>query len=46
MAPDVARPAGSPAYQVWAAPILLVLIGAAGVTYLVLARPQRKLPGR
>jgi amino acid transporter len=39
-------PPGAPAYQVWAAPILLAVIGAAGGTYLVLARPQRKLPGR
>ncbi len=39
-------PPGAPAYQVWAAPILLAVIGTAGVAYLVLARPQRKLPGR
>ncbi len=39
-------PPGAPAYQVWAAPILLALIGAAGVTYLLVARPQRKLPTR
>ena len=39
-------PPDAPAYQVWAAPILLAVIGAAGLTYLVLARPQRKLPGR
>jgi hypothetical protein len=39
-------PPAAPAYQVWAAPILLVLIGTAGVAYLVLARPQRKLSGR
>jgi amino acid transporter len=38
-------PVGAPAYQVWAAPILLAVIGAAGITYLVAARPQRKLPG-
>ena len=39
-------PPGAPWYQVWAAPILLGVIGTAGVTYLLLARPQRKLPGR
>jgi amino acid transporter len=39
-------PPGAPAYQVWAAPILLGVIGAAGGTYLLLARPQRKLLGR
>ena len=37
-------PPGAPAYQVWAAPILLAVIGAAGGAYLLLARPQRKLP--
>jgi hypothetical protein len=39
-------PPGAPAYQVWAAPILLAVIGTAGVAYLVLAKPQRKLRGR
>ena len=38
-------PPGAPAYQVWAAPIVLAVIGAAGAAYLLLARPQRKLPG-
>lgn len=36
-------PPGAPAYQVWAAVIVLAVIGAAGVIYLVVARPQRKL---
>jgi hypothetical protein len=36
-------PPGAPVYQVWAAPILLAVIGAAGVTYLVVRRPQRRL---
>ena len=39
-------PPGAPVYQVWAAPIVLAVIGTVGVTYLILARPQRKLPGR
>jgi len=36
-------PPGAPAYQVWAAPIVLAVIGAAGLVYLLVARPQRKL---
>ena len=36
-------PLGAPAYQVWAAPLVLALIGAVGVAYLLLARPQRRL---
>ncbi len=35
-----------PAYQVWAAPIVLAVIGGAGVSYLVAAKPQRKLAAR
>ena len=33
-------PPGAPFYQVWAAPIVLGIIGLAGVAYLVLARPH------
>ena len=36
-------PLGAPVYQVWAAPLVLALIGAVGVGYLLLARPQRRL---
>ena len=36
-------PVGAPWYQVWAAPFVLALIGAAGLAYLVAAKPQRKL---
>jgi hypothetical protein len=36
-------PPGAPLYQVWAAPILLAVIGVVGLTYLALARPQRRL---
>ena len=36
-------PPGAPAYQVWAAPILLAVIAVAGLTYLVVARPHRRL---
>jgi amino acid transporter len=36
-------PLGAPVYQVWAAPLVLGLIAVAGVAYLVLARPQRRL---
>jgi amino acid transporter len=35
-------PLGAPVYQVWAAPLVLALIGAVGVAYLLLARPQRR----
>jgi hypothetical protein len=34
-------PAGAPAYQVWAAPLVLALIAAVGLAYLQLAKPQR-----
>jgi amino acid transporter len=36
-------PAHAPAYQVWAAPIVLALIAVVGLTYLVVARPHRRL---
>jgi amino acid transporter len=36
-------PPGAPAYQVWAAPIVLALIGVAGLSYLVIAKPHRRL---
>jgi amino acid transporter len=35
-------PPGAPVYQVWAAPILLALIGVVGLTYLGVARPHRR----
>ncbi|HEX8123422.1 MAG TPA: amino acid permease [Solirubrobacteraceae bacterium] len=35
-------PPGAPLYQVWAAPIVLALIGATGLAYLLVARPQRR----
>jgi hypothetical protein len=34
-------PPGAPAYQVWAAPIVLTAIGAAGLLYMLAARPHR-----
>jgi amino acid transporter len=34
-------PPGAPVYQVWAAPIVLAAIGAAGLLYLCVARPHR-----
>jgi amino acid transporter len=36
-------PPGAPAYQVWAAPLVLAVIAAVGTAYLVIAKPQRKL---
>jgi amino acid transporter len=39
-------PPDAPAYQVWAAVIVLVLIGTVGAAYLVIAKPQRRLPNR
>ena len=39
-------PPGAPGYQVWAAPIVLAVIAVAGLGYLVLARPQRRVPRR
>jgi amino acid transporter len=36
-------PAGAPWYQVWAAPLVLALIAVVGVTYLLVAKPQRRL---
>jgi amino acid transporter len=37
-------PPGAPAYQVWAAPIVLAAITLAGAAYLVLARPHLRNP--
>ena len=39
-------PPGAPAYQVWAAPIVLTVIAVAGLAYLVVAKPYRKLAAR
>ncbi len=39
-------PPGAPAYQVWAAVIALGVIGVAGVAYLLVAKPQRRLTDR
>jgi hypothetical protein len=36
-------PPGAPFYQVWAAPLVLATIGATGVLYVLIARPQRRL---
>jgi hypothetical protein len=36
-------PPGAPAYQVWAAPILLTTIAVVGLTYLALARPHERI---
>jgi amino acid transporter len=36
-------PPGAPAYQVWAAPIVLVVIASVGSTYLLVAKPHHKL---
>jgi hypothetical protein len=33
----------APAYQVWAAPIVLAVITVAGLAYLALAKPHRRL---
>ena len=39
-------PPGAPAYQVWAAPIVLAVIAVVGLAYLVIAKPHRKFAGR
>jgi amino acid transporter len=39
-------PPGAPWYQVWAAPLVLALIGTAGGLYLLIARPQERMPAR
>lgn len=36
-------PPDAPAYQVWAACIVLAVIGVAGLAYVAVAKPQRKL---
>jgi hypothetical protein len=36
-------PPGAPFYQVWAAPLVLALIAVAGLAYLVLAKPHRRI---
>jgi amino acid transporter len=36
-------PPGAPFYQVWAAPLVLAVIGATGLAYLMVARPHRRL---
>jgi len=38
---SVLAPPGAPAYQVWAAPLVLALIATAGVAYLLVAKPHR-----
>jgi amino acid transporter len=37
-------PPDAPWYQVWAAPLLLLLIAAAGLAYMAAARPWRRAP--
>ena len=39
-------PPGAPGYQVWAAVIVLAVIGLAGGAYLLIVKPQRKLAPR
>jgi hypothetical protein len=39
-------PPGAPSHQVWAAPIVLAMIATAGVGYLALAKPHRRLARR
>jgi amino acid transporter len=36
-------PTGAPFYQVWAAPLVLAVIGVTGLLYLLVARPHDKL---
>ena len=36
-------PPGAPAYQVWAAPLVLALIATVGLAYLALAKPHRRI---
>jgi amino acid transporter len=36
-------PPDAPAYQVWAAPMVLALIAIAGLAYLVIAKPQTRI---
>ena len=36
-------PPGAPAYQVWAAPIVLAVIGASGLSYLLVAKRHHRL---
>jgi amino acid transporter len=36
-------PPGAPWHQIWAAPIVLVLIAVAGAAYLVIAKPHRRM---
>ncbi len=36
-------PLDAPFYQVWAAPLVLAVIGVVGLAYLLVAQPQRKL---
>ena len=37
-------PPGAPFYQVWAAPLVLAAIAVAGLGYLALAAPHRRVP--
>jgi amino acid transporter len=39
-------PPGAPWYQIWAAPAVVATITIAGVAYLLVARPERRLPER
>jgi amino acid transporter len=39
-------PPGAPAYQVWAAPIVLAVIATVGLAYLALAKPHHRLVER
>ena len=39
-------PPNAPVYQIWAAPLLLAVIGFVGLSYLLIARPYRRLDKR
>jgi amino acid transporter len=39
-------PVGAPFYQVWAAPLVLAVIGVTGLLYLLVARPHERLGPR
>jgi len=42
---ETIAPPGAPWYQLWAAPLVLAVIGVVGLAYLAFARPQRRLLG-
>ena len=40
----ILAPPDAPWYQVWAAPLLLVVIAAGGLAYMLASRPQDRMP--